>query len=329
MKSAALVVALCLMGSMSICQAAGWTPKVLIYSSGMPGLAQGLRDLLESRTEAAEFMVLERPSQLSSLLAMPDVSCVVLAVMAGSEIKTLVDPLYQYFQNGGALIGFQGCGDTKQVGILATQVFPVFGNSTGSPVMKEGRPVNEYVRDQSIEGYFDVPRSFDLVGQFFSYSTNATRHQIDPSPALGLKTVLFRESKTNAPLVVAYENPNGSRSVCFAGCFVRSQETEKNYFGRLLEDPNFIQLITDALNWTTQGATRSSRYQSIYQDLIRSESDRVEDLLATAEKSERDRRNQRVLLLSLAWAAGIIAISVLAYFGFVKGGRAPAEDGVP
>jgi len=284
----------------------------------MPGFAQGLAELLANQTEGIKFQALDQPSELSSLLAMPDVTCVILPVMTGSAIRTLVDPLCTYFHNGGALVGFQGCCDTRQVGLLATEVFPMFGNSTGSPVIKDAGPVNEYVRDQALKGFGDLPESFDLVGQFFSYSGNATREPVDPQPAEGLKTVLFRESRTKAPLVVAYETPGSSRSVCFAGCFVKAKETERNYYGRLLEDPVFIKLIKDALAWTAQGTTRSSRYESSYADLIQGESDRLQNLVESADKSEKDRKSQRLLFLSAIWILGIAAIAALAYLGFLR-----------
>lgn len=298
--------------------AADWTPKVLVYSSDMPGFAQGLAELLANQTEGINFLALDQPAELSSLLAMPDVTCVILPVMTGSAIRTLVDPLCTYFHNGGALVGFQGCCDTKQVGLLATEVFPMFGNSTGSPVIKDAGPANEYVRDQALEAFGDLPESFDLVGQFFSYSGNATRQPVDPQPAEGLKTVLFRESRTKAPLVVAYETPGSSRSVCFAGCFVKAKETERNYYGRLLEDPIFIKLIRDALAWTTQGVTRSSRYESSYKDLIQGDSDRLQSLLESAARSEKDRKSRRQLSLSATWVLGITAIAALVYLGFLR-----------
>jgi len=319
----AWVVVVCLMGAGSTCPVVAWTPRVLVYSSDMPGFAQGLAELLANHMEGVEFLTLDQPSELSSLLAMPDVMCVILPVTTGTELRTLVDPLYTYFQNGGALIGFQGCCETKQVGRLATEVFPVFGNSTGSPVMKDAGPVNEYVRDQPLEGFQDIPEAFDLVGQFFSYSGDATRQQVDPQPAEGLKMVLFRESNTKAPLVVAYETPKGSRSLCLTGCFVKSKETERNYYGRLLQDPVFISLINDALAWTAQGATRSSSYESNYADLIRSEKGRLQSLLASADKAEKRSKDQRLLFLSVTWILGIAAIAALAYLGFWRQERVP------
>lgn len=293
--------------------------SVLIYTSEMTGFADGIAEtLMEDFGDECEFIVLDDPSLLSSLLSMPDVKCVVLPVFVGQEVTTVIEPLCTYFESGGALIGFQGCCGQAQTGRLARDVFPIFGNSTGSPVMKEGIPVNEYVRDATIEGFENLPDEFDLLGQFFTYAANISRKLVEVHPAEGQKTVLYREKKTNAPLVVAYENLRGSRSVCFSGCFVRSREDARNYYGKLLDDQIFVRMLGDALSWVMKGSTRFSEFGSNYSELIQAEKDRLAGLLVHAESEAEKRERGKGIMLLASWVMGIAASIGLIYLGFLR-----------
>jgi len=292
-------------------------PKILVYSYDMPGLGRGVAEILSRRIGGwADLVLLNDPSDLSALISMPEVGCVVLAVMSGNEVKTLVDPLLAYFSQGGAVVGFQGCCVEQQVGALARDVFPAFGNATGSGSLKAGIPVNEYVRDQYLEAFGDLPGQFDLLGQFFPYCANASRSAIDPEVAEGSRIVLYRESRTNAPLIIAYEGPKGSRSVSLTGCFVRSKVTEKNYYGNLLEDPVFQTLLADAVNWTMQGATRHRRYGSSIGEMVRQDAERREALRSHALKVKKDRQMRKQATLLAGWAVGLLFVAGLLHWAF-------------
>ena len=297
-------------------------PKILVYSAEMPGFAGAIADALQQTLgEEYNFTVVTDPSLLSALLPMPDTACVILAVMGGREVRDLVDPLVAYFENGGAAVGFQGCCSLGQAGEIARYVFPVYGNATGAGALKEGRPVNEYVRDQVLPGFSDIPDRFDLIGQFFVYSSDLSRHPIEPSPVNGETYPLFRDPKTNAPLVLAYENQAGSRSVALTGCFVRPMESARNYYGKLVGDPLFVSLLTDSVKWTLEGKTRYSAFQGKWQELIREEKERIDALRRRAEERSSRSRKNRLVLLTVSWVLGLAACGLILRKGF--GSRGP------
>jgi hypothetical protein len=273
-------------------------------------------EVLNGSIEGLEFVVGDS-ALLSSLIPMPDTACVILAVMKGKEVETLIPPLLTYFEGGGAAIGFQGCMNLKTAGDLARVVFPIYGNATGSFTIIDGVPFNEYVKDVSISEFGNLPDSFALLGQFFTYSSGP-EGAVDPMPDSGVKQVLYRDKKTGAPLVVAYESEAGSRSISLTGFFVRSMETAKNYFGKLLEDPMFVDLMIDSVKWTMGGVTRSSTYESTYEDLIQDERERTQNLIETAEKNKSDAQSRKVLYLVVAWILGIAAMVALIYIGFLR-----------
>ncbi len=290
---------------------------VLIYSSRMPGFAQGISDIIANSSENGyEVVVVEDASVLSCMLPMPDVECVILPVLMATEVKTLVEPMTTYFQSGGAAIGFQGCCSQSKVGTLARDVFPVYGNSTGSPTIKEGMSVNEYVRDESMEGFTDLPTEMDLVGQFFTYSGTTSREVIEPEHEGGDRSVLYRDRKSGAPLVIAYESDGGSRSVSFTGCFVRSREDARNYYGKLLGDENFQMLLMDSLEWTVDGTTRNSKYGSSYPEIISQHRERIQDLRLERDEKEEKAETRRLIMLSIGWIAGLALSIGLIYRSF-------------
>lgn len=298
----------------------GMSPNVLVYSRDMPGFVEEIAAELGNIMEGYEFVAVTDPSLMSSLLAMPDTACVVLVVMKGIEIEQFIDPLKTYFAEGGAAIGFQGCLGVKTAGDIARVVFPVFGNGTGSFKVKGDSVVNEYVRDEALEGFEDLPEAFDLLGQFFVYSQNASRAPIDPEVRDGRRTILYRDRQTSAPLVIAYENAAGSRSIAFTGMFVREVESARNYYGKLLEDPLFLSLLTDSLAWTVDGRTRFSLYQDNYLELIQQEADREAELRESADKAGADRARRRLMILGVSWAFGLAAVATLVYVGFLRKG---------
>ncbi|MBU7004249.1 MAG: hypothetical protein HXS50_01685, partial [Theionarchaea archaeon] len=297
MKMDNKLVIVCLLLFTATCNAGVFTPTVYVYSGDMPGFGEGIVEILNGSIEGVEFVAVNDPTLLSSLIPMPDTACAILAVMKGKEVETLITPLLTYFEGGGALIGFQGCMSLNTAGDLATDIFPIFGNATGSFTLKEGVPINEYVRDVSISEFANLPESFNLLGQFFAYSVNSTKGKIDPMPDSGVKRVLYRDKKTEAPLIVAYESEEGSRSISLTGFFVRSTETASNYYGKLLVDPLFADLMIDAVTWTMDGATRSSTYESTYEDLIQDERERAQELIDKAERNRSDAQNRKVLFL--------------------------------
>jgi len=300
------------------CVAGDFIPTVYVYSGDMPGFGEELVELLDGSIEGFEFVAIGDPTLLSSLMPMPDTACIVLAVMKGKEVETLITPLITYFMEGGALLGFQGCLSLNTVGELARVGFPVFGNATGPFTVKGGVPVNEYVRGEDVPGFADLPDQFDLLGQFYAYSANSSKDPVDPRPATGSKRVVYRDESTGAPMIVSYENDAGSRSISLAGFFVRPTETARNYYGKLLGDPLFKDLMVDCISWTLDGATRAKRFATTYEDMIADERERRQGLIQTAERNKSDLQRRRMLLLAIAWAVGVVSMVGLVYLGFFR-----------
>jgi hypothetical protein len=293
-------------------------PRVIVYSSDMPNLSEAIAHALsESMDGDLDFSVVTEPSLLSSYLGMPDTACVILATTRSIELQELIEELLAYFELGGALIGFQGALNQQSVRDLARAVFPAFGNATGSYTTKEGTPVNEYSRSGVLEGFEDLPDDFDLVGQFFIYCADSSKGVLEPDAA-GRKTVLFRDKKTGAPLVLAYENDEGSRSVGFSGLFVREQASATNYYGKLIDSPVFLDLLESSLTWTLGGSTRYSRFGPNLGELMEAERVRIEELRKISAKEESSTRSRRLVILAVLWTSGVLGVGVLVYFAFVR-----------
>lgn len=292
-------------------------PRVIVYSSDMPNLSVAIAAALSDTLEGdLDVIAVTEPSLLSSYLGLPDTAGVVLATIKSIELQELGKQLFAYFRLGGALVGFQGALNQQNVGDLAREVFPAFGNATGSFVTKDGTPVNEYSRSEVLEGFEELPDNFDLVGQFFVYCAGPSREVIEPDAA-GKRTVLFRDSKTAAPLVIAYQNDEGSRSVGFSGFFVREQENARNYYGKLLDSPVFLSLLESSLTWTLNGSSRLMAYTHS-QELIESERERIQELKELSAKEESSKRTRRLLVLVVIWAMGILSVGGLVWLSFIK-----------
>jgi len=298
---------------------------VILYTPDMTDFAGGIADLLsEDFGDSCNFMVTDDPSVVSFMLSLPNIGCVILPVLRGKQVETLIDPLCAYFEAGGAAIGFQGCCGQSQAEDLARDVFPAFGNSTGSPTMKSGVPVNEYVRDEEIPTFADLPAEFDLLGQFFTYSATLSRELLEPDVP-GDRIVLYRDRGSGAPLVIAYENEAGSRSISFTGCFVRTREDAANYYGNLLDDENFGTMISDSLEWTLSGKTRFSEYGNIYPEMIEGQVEADDSLRQRAEERMEQRERNRLLALAAAWIVGILFSFALIYRAFLGRAEGPGE----
>jgi hypothetical protein len=300
--------------------AAEFDPIVLIYGGQMPELAEGVKDILsESSTDGEEFIVLTDPYKTMSMLGLPNMRCLILTPVSSNDLIFLVDPVIGYFENGGSAIGFHGSSWQNTLGDMARNVFPIYGNSTGIGARKAGLSVNEYVKNESIGGIGNsLPAAFDLVGQFFAAPKNKAKELVELVPPDGTKTVLYRDKKSEAPLVVAYEGGGGGRSVAFAGLFVRNNPTTGNHYEKLLSQPEFSTLLLDSYAWAVEGNSRFNAYSETYEGVMEEGRKHKEDLIARAEEREKSRSSRRNLMLAAFWVLGIVAIVGLFYWAFVR-----------
>ncbi len=315
-------VAILLVAAPSYC--VEFRPLVVVYDGTMDGFAQGVTAILNSSSsQGEEFVVLTDPSLAASLLALPNVKCLVLTSVGSGDLTALVQPVVEYFRSGGSTIGFYGSSWQTQVGDLARSVFPAFGNATGSGTRKAGAYVNEYVRGDRLAGFGEsLPDSFDLVGQFFAYAGDKDKKPIDVETGTGSRTVLFRERKTGSPLVIAYEGEHGGRSATLTGLFLREQPTAESYYGRLLEQPEFRSLLADAYRWVSEGNVRFQTYSASYQEVISKRGKAQDELVARSEEKRQSRKTSWMVLLGVFWALGLACIAAMVRWSFLKHGPA-------
>ncbi len=299
---------------------AGFRALVLVYDASMKGLAAGVVEILASASSGEEdFMVVSDPHALASLLALPNVRCVVLTSVNANDLKLLAKPVTLYFEAGGSAIGFHGCGWQSQLGDMARIVFPVFGNATGIGSRKGGKDVNEYSRDSRVGGIGEeLPDEFDIVGQFYAYAGDRQKGVLEVQPPGGNKAVLFREKSSGAPLVVANQGDPGGRSVAFTGLFVRDNPTATNHYERLLEQPEFAKLLVDSYLWVSEGNSRFSEFSANYQESIDQQERTREHFISLARQKTISARNRRIALLAVFWALGLLSIAVLARWTLLR-----------
>jgi hypothetical protein len=299
---------------------AQFKPIVLIYDQGLPEMAEGVASILEAgTTEEMDFLVLEDPAALASMLALPNIRCLVLTSVSSSDLIFLREPVFGYFEAGGSAIGFHGSCWETQLGDLARIVFPVYGNSTGMGTRKGELSVNEYVRESSLGGIGEgLPESFDLIGQSFAVPKNKEKELVQPLPPAGTKAVLYKDRETSAPLIVAYEGAGGGRSVAFTGLFVRSNPDAGNYYGRLLAQAEFRSLLVDSYRWCAEGNGRYNVYAESYEEIIADKREESANLIARSEERDAEREGRRRTILIASWVLGIGGIAGLSYWTFSR-----------
>jgi len=299
-----------------------YVPLVVVYPGEMEEMAgwgQGILDLLSNSSSGGEHFLLATDSgMLASLLALPNVRCVIIASMNGKDVASVADALLSYYNAGGSAIGIQSCCSVAAVGELARTMFPVFGNTSGKFVIKNGRWVNEYIRDQGLPAFDDLPDSFDLPGQFFLYPGDSSRKLVEQKTLEGETTVLFREKKTQAPLVIAHTGPKGGRTVSLPGCMVIHVERVSNYYGNMLGHPLFRKLLVDSFRWVSESNTRFEKYEQTFAADLQERKEQRSQLLDEVERGRRMKKTKRLLFLAVSWGIGLSVISCVVYFRFLK-----------
>ncbi len=316
-RALTLMIHICVFMTFSTAVAASFPPLIIVYDSSMPGLADGVAEILGEADADAQVVVLHDPTVVASLLAYPNVKCLVLTSVASGDLSLLVRPVLEYFRAGGAVIGFHGaCWQTKLDGV-ATEVFPAYGNATLPGIRKEGRNYVQYVKSSQPPGAFaDLPEAFDLIGQFYVFQSDSKRRPIIPRPPRGTLSIIYEEAKTGAPLALAYESPGGARSFCLPGLFLRDNPSVGSYYGLLLEQPEFKALLVHAYTWVTEGNPRFDRYSASFQRLLEAKQDEIQELRARAQMREGARRRGRAVMLLVLWVGGIAVVAGLIRWAF-------------
>ncbi len=240
--------------------------------------------------------------------AMPATQCIVIYADHKDYVFGLESTLVPFFEEGGGLVGFtEACYEPSARG-LATEVFPVFGNSSNKELtMKERRTRTYILQEQSIVSR-GLPDSFRILsmGTYLSADRDGKHLRVP-----GDYAVVYRDNATGCPLVITHQSAGGGRSVAFPGIMLAAVPRLDVYYGNLVLDENFVTLFTNSVVWAAENARIKRVEEGLKQAMDEYES-QLQQLKEEAEDARRSRTTSRMLLLLLLWAAGLASSGVVA-----------------
>jgi hypothetical protein len=297
-------------------------PLVLVYSGSMVEWASAICEILnEDDRITGECLVVPDRDLLSTMLFLPRVQGLILAPVAARDIKGVGDLAKDFFDQGGACVGFSPCTDIRSEVELASSVFPFFCNKSTGSERVGNRLVNTYVA-REIEGEVadGLPTAFGLVSGGYLFATSPGGDVIEILPDEGTRRVFWEEEKTGAPLVIGYERPGTGRSVGFSGCRINEVSRSNTYFGALVDQEEFTTLLGNTIAWALGGSDRYSDLEDSWQSILQSEENRRAETVARATDAREDERTRRNLGLLGVWVlAGLACAISLWKFTFVRG----------
>jgi hypothetical protein len=272
--------------------------------------AESLGGLLQ-RELGVPFTVVDEVEPLSMLLFLPNTRGIIVAPMSASEMQGLGAMLREFFDQGGAALGFSPCTDLRKEPELASSVFPLFCNNSRQGTFHEGRLTNAYVVwDRSLaEGLPDV---IELVSSGHLYASDSKGNPLGVPPVDGERFVFYVEEETTTPLVVGYRVGDSGRSVGFAGCRVNDVPRSSTYFGHLVSQSEFRRLFTNAVAWAVDGSPRYENLEHDWETTLAWEASRR---TRASERARETRQGERVATgatLAATWTGAIVASLIIA-----------------
>jgi len=295
-------------------------PLILVYSGSMTGWASAICQILnEDDRISGECLVVPDRDLLSIMLYLPRVQGLILAPMASRDIKGIGEIAKDFFEGGGAVVGFYPCTDIRSEVELASTVFPFFGNKSGVSEMVDNRPVDTYVARDPGPISEGLPPTFGLISGGFLFSASPTGEAIEIEPDEGTRRVFWEDRNSGAPLVIGYERNGTGRSVGFSGCRVNEISRSNTYFGALVGQAEFVRLLGNAVLWAIEGSDRYSNLEESWQSVLREEANRHGETMARVIDAREAERTRKSLLLLGVWAlAGMVCVISLWKFTFVR-----------
>jgi len=285
------------------------TPTILVYSGTDSGFAKMLAALIQQDDRIdAKVEVVTTPDVLSIATALPQTECVVVYISNRAEIEGLEAPLASFFEVGGGLVGMRDVCYKSTAGRLATDVFPIYGNKSVQQYSPREKRARTYIQSDVTEINKDVPESFELISMGTYYSSDAQGSYLKVP---GDYSVLYKDNETGSPLVVAYQNEEGGRSVALPGIWIVSSPRVDIYYGHLVEDQNFARLFTNSVLWAAQGSSHFSNVKKDLSTKIEEAKTRQQRLKEQAEEAEKRQNLRRVLLLSGLWIVGLLTCGII------------------
>lgn len=285
------------------------TPTILVYSGTDPGFAQMLANLIQQDGRiGGDVEVITTADVLAVATALPQTECVVIYSSNRAEIESLEVPLTNFFEAGGGLVGMRDVCYQSSAGGLATDVFPVYGNKSVQQYSPREKRARTYTQSEAGEINLGLPDRFELISMGMYYSSNTEGNYLKVP---GGYSIPYRDEEIGAPLVVAYENDEGGRSVGLPGIWVVSSPRVDIYYGNLVQDQNFVRLFTNSVLWAAKGSSHFPNVQKDLQGKIEEAKTKQQRLKEEAKKAEKRQNLRRVLLLTGLWAAGLLACGII------------------
>lgn len=284
-------------------------PVILVYCGIQAEVAKSFARILESDPRIdARVKVIPSGETFRTLLLFPQVAVGVIMCTASGEAKAVEDACISFFEQGGGMVGFCQIADLQAARGMASRIFPFFGNFTAR--RPPGRKQETYILQETIQGLNDgLSPSFVLPSESVTYSGDPAGTYL---PVERAATVLYRDSEIGCPLVLACQGKGMGRSIGFSGCWVKAYAGAENHFSLLVENPDFRQLLCNAVLWCLEGSYRFGDLCSDAKAKAEAYSAEISQLRTSSEHANQRARTTRQLAIILSWVVGIGCSALIA-----------------
>jgi len=291
----------------------GQSPLILIYSGFTPQWGEELADLIRSDDRFdADIQIVEEREVYETVVNFPRVQAAILCPITRvqASLEDISNMTVAFFMDGGAIIGMGDVCTTRYAPGMDETVFSITGNRSLRTLTIDDRKVFEYLKKEVIDEINGgLPSQLYLEGYLAFYSANPGGKYV-AIPTDGTRHILY-EGENNAPLVVAYESPSGGSSVAFPGLTVQENQDRGNYYGYVVERPEFRELFLNSLAWAIENSPRYQRLSGIADEALEEEVSRRAELAEEAENLRKRIERRRLMRLAVVWAVGIVVCLVI------------------
>lgn len=286
-------------------------PIVLVYGGGDNEFAAMFAELIDGDERVdADILVVASPEAVRLASAMPNVACIVIYADHRDDLMYLPPILPAFFEAGGGLVGMTEVCNEPSAMELATEIFPIRGNYTLKPPPGTKRAFT-YVLDQDMDMDMEIadglPEAFDVlsIGTYASVDSEG-----NPVGIPGKHQVVYRDSRTGVPLVLAHQSEMGGRAVAMPGIMVVKNQRVDVYYGNLFINENFTRLLTNSIVWA-MGNSRFTRLEQDLDEKINEFNSIQENQRVRSDEIKRERRARRTYFLIAFWAAGLTVCGII------------------
>lgn len=283
-------------------------PVIVVYGGGQSEFAEMLATLIEEDDSVdSEVMVVYSRQSVALAAALPTTKCIIMYADHRDYISGLWSALVPFFEEGGGLIGMTELCYMSSAGTLATEVFPIFGNSSHVVTSPRETRKRTYVLEDQTEISEDLPDEFDVLsmGTYLSADEGGNHVRVP-----GDYQVAYRDKVTGSPLVALHESERGGRSVALPGLMLVTIPRLDVYYGNLISDQAFVDLFMNCVRWAS-GNSRIEAVEGQLGETISEYEEGRQDLKESAEQSDKESRNRRLMTLVVLWAIGLVACAVV------------------